>query len=333
MTGPHALAVEYEPRLVEEATLLALRGTGEEAAFRRERDRLYEIADPEAREAAFRAFHAAWFERLGLSRAIGWALRERAAIICATRACVVTYAASARQEGAELFVRPPEEGTREADRRSVVLRLRPERLLAAPQLLEFLRHELLHIADMLDPCFAYEPWLPSADAGPANRELLKSRYRVLWDASIDGRLSRLGWAPAGVRVERLAEFRRAFPMLGEGVEEAFERFFGAPTLRHAELVAFAVDPASMLDRSSGGSRPGGSCPLCRFPTHAFEPAPQRLPPAVRGRIRSDFPEWDPATGLCRQCADLYRARTAPTLPRGYPAGTRSPWSGGLSRAG
>ena len=297
MTG---FVIEYEPRLVEEATFLALRGAGEETAFRRERDRLYEIADAEAREAAFRAFHAAWFERLGLGRPIGWALKERGLILRAAERCLVAYAVSAREEGAELFVAE--------QRRSVAIRLAPATLLAPERLLEFLRHELLHIADMLDPRFAYEPWLPSSSTGPAHRELLKERYRVLWDAYIDGRLSRLGWAPAVVRAERLGEFRRAFPALGERAGAEFERFFTAASLRHAELVAFAVDPGSMLDRSSGGRGPGGRCPLCRFPTYAFEPRPDRLPSAVRERIRSDFPEWDPAAGLCLQCADLYRAR-------------------------
>ncbi len=282
--------VEYEPRLVEEATLLALRGAEEEPSFRRRRDRLYEIADPEAREAAFRAFHAAWFERLGLGRPIGWAVKERGLIRHAAERCLVVYALSSREEGAELFVAER--------RRSVAIRLSPATLLAPERLLALLRHELLHIADMLDPHFAYEPWLPSSAGGPAQREPLKDRYRVLWDAYIDGRLSRLGRAPAGCRAERLDEFRRSFPTLGDRAEAAFERFFSAASLRHAELVAFALDP--------GSGR--GCCPLCRFPTHAFEPRPDELPSAVRQRIGSDFPEWKPAAGLCLQCADLYRAR-------------------------
>jgi hypothetical protein len=283
--------VEYEPRLVEEATLLAVAGHQGELAFRRERDRLYEIADAEAREAAFRAFHAAWFQRLGLGRSISWALKERGLILRAAERCLVAYAASAREEGAELFVAE--------QRRSVAILLAPATLLAPERLLEFLRHELLHIADMLDPHFAYEPWLPSSAGGPAQREPLKDRYRVLWDAYIDGRLSRLGRAPAGVRAERLGEFRRAFPTLGERAEAEFERFFTAASLRHAELMAFAVDPASGP----------GRCSLCRFPTHTFEPEPHRLADTVRERIRSDFPEWEPAAGLCLQCADLYRARS------------------------
>ena len=96
----------------------------------------------------------------------------------------------------------------------------------------------------------------------------------------------------------MGEFRRSFPTLGERAAAEFERFFTAALLRHAELVAFAVDPG-------GGP---GCCPLCRFPTHQFEPEPDGLPPAVRERIRSDFPEWEPAARLCLQCADLYRAR-------------------------
>ena len=166
---------------------------------------------------------------------------------------LVAYAASAREEGAELFVAER--------RRSVAIRLAPATLLGPERLLELLRHELLHVADMLDPRFAYEPWFPSLDAGPAHRELLKDRYRVLWDAYIDGRLSRVGRAPAGIRAVRLSEFRRAFPMLGERAEAEFERFFSAVSLRHAELMAFAVDPENGR----------GCCPLCRFPTHAFEP--------------------------------------------------------------
>jgi hypothetical protein len=301
--------IDYEPRLVEEAVLLALEGHPEEMVFREERNRLYEIADPEARDAAFRAVHGAWFQRLGLGRTIGRALWEQPSIIRAVRACVVTYAASPRQEGAELFVRPPREGMGEAERRSVVVRLRPETLLASGPLLTVLRRELLHIADMLDPRFGYEPRLPLLEVGPAHEGLLRERYRVLWDAYVDGRLARLGWAPAEVRADRLGEFKRAFPMLGARAEAAFDRFFGAAFRSHAELVAFVVDPGGLLAEPSSSAQPDGRCPLCRFPTHAFEPEPGRLPRAVREEVRRDFPGWDPAAGLCLQCADLYRSRS------------------------
>ncbi len=300
--------IEYEPRLVEEALLLALQGAGEGRAFRRERDRLYEVADPEARDAGFCAFHAAWFERLGLGSRIALALEECPSIAASTSRCLIAHASSGRDEGAELFV-SAESGADGALRRAVVIRLRPETLVLPDRLRLLLRHELFHIADMLDPRFGYTPRLPLTDAGPSHERILRERYRVLWDAYIDGRLSRLGWVPAEIRADRLSDFARAFPMLGERTEEVFDHFFGAASLSHGELLAFAVDPENVLGRSSGRRRPGGSCPLCRFPTHVFEPEPDRLSEAVRGQIRSDFPEWDPAAGLCLQCADLYRSRS------------------------
>lgn len=296
--------IEYEPRFVEEAVLLALRDHAEEGVFRAARDRPYEIPDAEARDAAFRRLHVAWFERLGLARPIQRALGEQPLIGGETRTCVVAYAASSRQEGAELFVRPPGDGGSEAERRAVVVRLTPHMLLTPTRLLELLRHELLHIADMLDPRFGYGPRLPAPEGGAGFGPLMKDRYRVLWDAYVDGRLARLGRARREVRADRLDEFRRAFPMLGERTEELFDRFFTVAPLRHAELVAFALEPGA----SRGGPR-AGRCPLCGFPTHAFEPEPGRLPRAVREQIRSDFPEWDAAAGLCLQCADLYRSRS------------------------
>jgi hypothetical protein len=237
------LLIEYEPRLVEDAVLRALSGRAEEAEFRAERDPLYEIADPEEREARFRAFHAAWFRRLGLGQGIDEALQEQPSVAANVLRCLVAYTPWAREEGAELFV--PSRSTAAAPLEPVVLiRLRPETLTLSDRLRALLRHELLHIVDMLDPDFGYEPWLPSSGAGRAKEQLVRDRYRVLWDAYIDGRLARLGGAPAGIRAERLSEFRRAFPMLGERAEETFEHFFEAASCRHAELMAFALDPVA-----------------------------------------------------------------------------------------
>jgi hypothetical protein len=69
---------------------------------------------------------------------------------------------------------------------------------------------------------------------------MRDTYRVLWNAWVDGRLVRLGVLPVTARAERLADFARAFPHLGAGLEAAFDRFFAAQHLTHAALVAFAV---------------------------------------------------------------------------------------------
>lgn len=324
MTTPNeriGLRVDYDARLVEEAVLRALRRSPDEWTFHRERDGLYDLTDPETQEAAFRNLHAAWFVRLGLDRPIQQALSERPRVAVSVHRCAVTAARSKKDECADLFVSPAEEGGSEVARRAVGIQVRPESLLDSDRLLDLLRHELLHVEDMLDPNFGYEPALPRSEVGPAYDRLLQDRYCALWDATIDGRLLRAGLAPASVRDRRLQDFARAFPMFGERTPVAFSQFFDGVSQTHADLMAFAQDPDAALieDRAypptpnspAGayrGGRRGGRCPVCRFPTYDFEPEPERLPPDLIAQVREDFPTWRPAQGICPQCADLYRAR-------------------------
>lgn len=309
--------LRYDPGLVEEAVFLAAEGHPEAKTFHRERDRIYGIKHPEERERAFNDLHRAWFLRLGLADQIEKAISEQPLLSSGVKSCLVARAPGKNEEGAELFVNPDEKiGNK--DRRTVSIFLRPESLLAPFALLTFLRHELMHIADMLDPAFGYEPALPRAEGGPTHDRLLKERYRVLWDATIDGRMVRRGWAPDSLRAERLLEFCRTFPMFGQKSESLFRRFFDRETNTHAQLVAFILDPRAIMGVPSA-PHPGSRCPLCGFPTYTFEPEPERLPNKLIIRITGDFPSWQPSHGLCAQCADLYRAhqvsaRAAKSLP-------------------
>jgi len=324
-------SVEWDPSLVEEAVLIAaerrrVRG------FRGARNRLYEIHDPEQRDVAFREFHADWFERMELGKGLWQALQEQPLIPASTRACILVHSRGSREEGAELFVSPAGEGTGKKETRSVGIRLDPHWLLDEGRLLAFLRHELFHIADMLDPAFAYEPQLPRGELGPAHERLLQDRYRVLWDVYIDGRLVNKKWAPPSVRDRRFEEFIKTFPMLADRAGEAFSRLFHGTSLTHADLVAGALHPVTLSGGVSDSSSPskfairhstlapeprpqaGQRCPLCGFPTYSFEPHPDRLPTEVVARIRADFSVWQPSLGLCQQCSDLYQSRVQSLTP-------------------
>ena len=223
---------EYEPAFAEAAVLAALRGHRQERAFHAERDPLYGIVEGDDREAAFTELHACWFDRLGLDRALRQALAERPEIEERCARCLVFRASAARDEVADLLVSPSGP--------HLLLRLMPETLAAPEPALALLRHELLHVADMLADDFGYEPRLPSAEGAALLDHARAGRYRVLWDAYVDGRLVRDGRAPSTRRAERLSEFRRAFPALGERVEAVFERFFDAARCTHADLVAFVT---------------------------------------------------------------------------------------------
>jgi hypothetical protein len=233
------------------------------------------------------------------------------------RGCVVGRAIKAADEGAELFVRAGQ-GPDQVRRCTVGLLLRPESLLAPDRLLTFLRREFFHISDMLDPAYGYKPALPSTGVGPVYDQLLINRYRLLWEITIDGRMSRLGWLAKNVRSEHLARFQETFPALESQTHDLFALFFDRETHTHQELVAFASNPqgASSVGQPVAGSR----CPVCGFPTHSFEARADELASGTILAIQCDFPEWKPSAGICRQCADLYRARNlslraASLLPR------------------
>jgi hypothetical protein len=290
--GDHSVA--YDAGLVEEAVLLHEPGlpVPERQAFRRERDRVYEVRDPEEREARFEELHGRWFMQLGLDRPLHETLSEQKVVLERTEGCRVLRASARADEMADVWT---DVGGHTP--RRVVVRLRPASFLDADRLRALLRHEFFHVTDMLDPGFAYQPELPPSDWGPAHDNLLRDRYRAVWDATIDGRLFHLGRLDKRGRELRAREFAQAFPGLGAEAEARFSAWFDEARPTHAGIVAFVLDPS--------GAR--SLCPICRLPASALDPDPDRLGAEAREELRSDHPEWDPSKGICAQCANLYLA--------------------------
>jgi hypothetical protein len=328
-----ALIVRYDPKLIEEAVFHAQRGNCIARVLDERRSRIYEVADPDERERLFDDLYRSWFVWLGLGKVVDQALQEQPIIGTHVGSCYVVCATQAKEEGAELFVAPAEppapfepfkspsvplcergikgdfsvDGRSQSTRRTLRILIRPGSLLEQRTAITFLRHELFHIADMLDPAFAYEPALPKTNGGPTHDTLITNRYRVLWDVTISGRMVRRGWASESMRDEQLRIFRYTFFMPEEKSAELFNRFFDGERPTHPELATFALDPRAEVGGPNGASTPGTHCPLCRFPTHAFEPEPENLGNEVIAAINRDFPNWTTSLGLCVQCADLYRA--------------------------
>jgi hypothetical protein len=289
---------EFDPRAVEAAVLEAIRGHAREREFHAQRDAVYEIGEPEPREAAFEALHGRWFERLALDRPFVEALAEQPAIAQHCARWLVTSARGLGAETADLLGGPD-------IRPTLLVRVLPDTVAAPQRLWHLLRRELLHVADMLDPGFGYDAALPRSAAGGARERGLRENYRVLWNAYVDGRLARRGVLPATVRGERRREFARAFPHLGDRMEAAFEAFFDGQHLTHPGLLAFAT--------AGPDGAPLPRCRLCELPARDFEPAPAALPHHVLAAIERDFPAWQPADGVCIRCAELYASHVAMPL--------------------
>ncbi len=318
------ISMIWDSSLVEKAVLavsdaLAL---DVQQRFHRERDAAYDVCGPEDRDAAFDRLHRAWFVSLGLAQPVERALRELPLLTSRVAECRIAPAATRAQEQADLFDRgtPAAPVTRELTLETgapspalvALVRLRPESFVDVDRLLQILRHEFRHLADMVDPAFGYRRTLPTSDLGPAYERVLRDRYRTVWDATIDGRLAANGLASRGVRERRCADFARVLPGRQDDLQERFARWFDEPHPTHEAIVDFVLRPG-------GGSAAGadaGRCPVCRFPTARTDVDAGRLSEALVGRIRVDRPSWRPADGLCLQCEDLYRARV-----EDRPAGT------------
>ena len=300
--APEPSLISFDPGLVEETVLLAERSLNgeQQREFRAQRDRLYGLSDPDESEARFAGFHAEWFVRLALGDEIRALLDENPAFgahPAPVSRCAVIRAIGAKEEGADLH---EERGRRhEAGKPALVIKVRPATLLASWRLRLLLRRDLLQVADMLDPAFEYSLATPEVEGGATREKLIRDRYRVVWDVSVDGRLASRGMSNEEVEGDRRNEFLASYGALGSEAAGRFERLFRGPRPTHPQMWAMACSP--------GGA---GLCPLCRFPTPVLQAAPALLPAALIAAIREEFPQWCPEAGLCAHCADLYASRPA-----------------------
>jgi hypothetical protein len=283
--------LQYDAELVEGIVFLEARRlerNGQSllvARYERQRTALYDIADPDECNAAFFQLHLKWFRDLGLEDTIHAALKKFPIVARNAAMLLVRKAVTKKDEGAELFVRP--------DAKNVAIAIRCERMFE-PGSEQFLQHELCHISDMLDPAFAYETEIQLPDAPPAELNLLRERYRVLWDITIDGRLKR-----ACVRAKRREEFAKSLPTLSV---KQFGQLWEGPRPAHTGLIALAQSVRVVVP-----NEPGGPCPLCKFPTFTWATADD-LSVAVTAGIQKDFPQWLTSHGACSRCVELYSTR-------------------------
>ncbi|MSR64183.1 MAG: hypothetical protein EXS18_00180 [Verrucomicrobiae bacterium] len=246
-------------------------------------------ARPDDRNDAFYKLHRKWFTEFSLEDRILAIVKQFPLIEKSAATLLFRKALAKKEEGAELFVR--------TDARNVVVAVRSERFLEGETFEHFLRHELTHISDMLDPACGYEPSISVPDASPAEQIMLRDRYRVLWDITIDGRLHR-----EERRAASRVEFEKAFShWSGEKRNEVFERLWTTGRPSHRGL--FELSKKQTL---TAPNLPGAPCALCKFPTFDWAGIESLKPPIVAA-IQKHFPKWTPAHGACSRCVEIYEA--------------------------
>ncbi len=297
------MRLEFDPALIEKAVQLAARNDAAvQRELHRQLDPVYSVADPEARERAFAEIFATWFLRLRLDAPLAALLAERPLIAERCIRGVVHEAPRRSAESVELYVRQDDDGF---PIRTLLVQLLPESLRSGERAMALLRRELLHVHDMLSDDFGYR----AEDlAGLSPRQhIVRDRYRVLWDISVESRLDTLGRAD-GRTWERLRVlFQRAFILRGAPpAPGAFEAARTLPQVTHAMLWTLATHP----ERLGAGHEvileaPSTGCPLCEFPTFDWFDFSTDIDRPTADLIRARHPEWTPAAGACRQCVETY----------------------------
>ena len=308
--------------------------------FHREREKLYLILDPDERNAAFFRLNLEWFREWGLEKLLTDLLAEFPLLSNALNVLAFRKARGKSDEGAELYVNreatahrhsalpalghplPSSDegrgqgegcesqrngGSFEPDQitRHGVIALRPERFERDAELSSFLRHELTHLHDMVNPAFAYSRDLTLPGQSTSQQRLIRERYRLLWDITIDGRLLNSNRATIAAREERTREFDRAFSFLSETRRmETFDELWMSSSPSHRKLVQLAADPRDL--HSAHEPQPGAVCPLCGFPTFRWSDK-DALDPNIVQSITVEFPMWTAEQGVCQRCVDVYKA--------------------------
>ena len=295
------MQLQYDEILIESAVLVCARGKRSDAPpaqvrrFHKERERLYSILDPDERNSAFFELNLSWFREWGLEQALHESLNEFPLLATALKTAAFRRARQRREEGAELFVN--------GSARSAIIALRPERFADDGGLTTFLRHELTHLSDMVDPAFAYEPEIGFAKH-PAQERLVRERYRLLWDITIDGRISTRNELPKTVRDHHWKQFERAYGFWDPpAIDATFRSLWDGEHPRHSRLIELASDPRGL--RFAHKPAPGALCPLCGFPTFHWVPQ-DKVSAKIREAAAAEFPAWTEEQGICNRCFEMYQ---------------------------
>ena len=296
------MQIRYDEDFLESAVFLCSSGKVGNISplqirrFQRDRERLYKISDPDERNSAFFKLHAEWFREWALDARIDNYVKQFPSLASELTLLAFRKARSKQEEGAELYVN--------SAGKNGVIALRVERLSTNEGLDAFMHHELMHLHDMVDRPFGYTRDLPAA-IDPMLQRLIRDRYRLLWDVSIDGRLITQGKATIASQQSRRDEFDRAYSFWSSpDREQVFQRLWTTVKPTHAELLQLACDPRNVAQQHQ--PLPGALCPLCRFPT--FEWAdPITFKDEMLSAITRDFPTWRAQYGACKRCAEIYKA--------------------------
>ena len=312
------LEIVYDQQLVDDIVYKGLakqEASGDLALYKEyheKRDAIYEMEE-ESRPRKFRELDSDFFNRLGCDVYIKEIFDEYPDIKEKIESVHVRRATTRQNEGSNVV----DEG------RKVIIRLYPEIFIEGiNEIRRVIRHELMHVSDMMNKGFNYnvnEEFSPS----PMEERIMRDRYRLFWDISVDGRLVNKGLETTATRDERKREFDSFFSKIPEDSRDLIftKMWVAEEPMAHDTMVELSKDTNKVLALAAGGRSseeliedtkklgplPGTTCTLCGFPSFDWVEEAAEDEDIVK-ILKEDFPDWEPQDGVCSRCAEYYKVK-------------------------
>jgi len=312
------LEIVYDQQLVDDIVYKGLakqEASGDLALYKEyheKRDAIYEMEE-ESRPRKFRELDSDFFNRLGCDVYIKEIFDEYPDIKEKIESVHVRRATTRQNEGSNVV----DEG------RKVIIRLYPEIFIEGiNEIRRVIRHELMHVSDMMNKEFNYnvnEEFSPS----PMEERIMRDRYRLFWDISVDGRLVNKGLETTATRDERKREFDSFFSKIPEDSRDLIftKMWVAEEPMAHDTMVELSKDTNKVLALAAGGRSseeliedtkklgplPGTTCTLCGFPSFDWVEEAAEDEDIVK-ILKEDFPDWEPQDGVCSRCAEYYKVK-------------------------
>ncbi len=310
------LDIIYDPQLVDDIVYKGLADKEKNGdlvlynEYHEKRDAIYD-SEQEKRSKKFKALDSDFFNRLGYDRYVAEMFDEYPDIKEIVEEVHVRRATTRQNEGSNVV----DEG------KKVIIRLYPELFIEGKEICRVMRHELMHVSDMMDEKFGYR--VEDFDCSPMEERIIRDRYRLFWDIYVDGRLENKGVETTASRDDRKRELESFFSKIPEDSRDLiFKKLWDAEVpLTHDRMVEMAKDINKVLELAAEGRSPeefkeetkkvgplpGTTCSLCGFPSFDWveEVANDEETAKV---INEDFPDWEPHDGVCSRCAEYYKIR-------------------------
>lgn len=314
------MKLEFDPNLIEEVIFreLKTREEGGDFTFTGEyhslTDPVYENFPIDERPAEFRKIEWDFFKRFGFYNLVKEIFDEFPELEEKIAGGVVAKARNPFDEGSSLTKGPSEE----PQQKRIVVRLLSDRFQEIAYLKRLLRHELMHVSDMLNDSFGYRD--ERLGCNPMEESIVKERYGVFWDIFVDSRLIKESKETVSDREGRYLEFESLYKKIPSEVKMAvFDVLWQDSHLTHDRILELAKDVNKVMEISEGlpihnvqnvkkTLLPGAQCPLCQFRTYNWIENLEQESDLIDS-IKKDFPDWKSEDGICERCFELYKSRS------------------------